>query len=103
MNPSLPRLKSAIRWSHRLTVCKPREQVCQVEPFSPPDLVAPKMTQAGAQKQAGLPGREDLGKQLVDGLETVGTRETTVIETGAIGNNSPSRYGASTGIHSNWE
>ena len=73
--------------AHRLTIYNPRDQVCQVEPFSPPDLVVPKMTQAGAQKQAGLPGREDLGKQLVDGLETVGTRETTVIETGAIGNN----------------
>src|SRR5260370_12709825 len=32
---------------------------------------------------------EDLGKQAVGGLETLGTRETTVIPAGTIGNNSP--------------
>jgi hypothetical protein len=32
---------------------------------------------------------EDLGKQSIAGLDTVGKRETTVIETGAIGNDSP--------------
>jgi len=31
----------------------------------------------------------DLGKQSVGGLETVGTRETTIIPAGTIGNNSP--------------
>lgn len=35
------------------------------------------------------PTEEDLGKQSISGLETVGTRETTVIPTGQIGNNSP--------------
>lgn len=37
----------------------------------------------------GAPAEEDLGKQSISGLETVGTRETTVIPTGQIGNNSP--------------
>jgi hypothetical protein len=32
---------------------------------------------------------EDLGKQSIGGLGTVGTRETTVIPAGTIGNNSP--------------
>jgi hypothetical protein len=32
---------------------------------------------------------EDLGKQSISGVETVGTRETAVIETGAIGNDTP--------------
>jgi len=31
----------------------------------------------------------DLGKQSVAGLETVGTRETTIIPAGTVGNNSP--------------
>ena len=37
----------------------------------------------------GFPIREDLGKQSLAGLDTVGTRETTVIEAGAIGNDNP--------------
>ncbi|OLB36135.1 MAG: hypothetical protein AUH11_12240 [Acidobacteria bacterium 13_2_20CM_57_17] len=32
---------------------------------------------------------EDIGKQSIGGIETVGTRETTVIPAGTIGNNSP--------------
>jgi hypothetical protein len=32
---------------------------------------------------------EDLGKQSIGGLETAGTRETTVIPANTIGNNSP--------------
>jgi hypothetical protein len=32
---------------------------------------------------------EDLGKQSIGRLETVGTRETTIIPAGTIGNNSP--------------
>lgn len=32
---------------------------------------------------------EDLGKQSISGIETVGTRETVVIAAGQIGNDSP--------------
>jgi hypothetical protein len=32
---------------------------------------------------------QDLGKQSIGGLETVGTLETTIIPAGTIGNNSP--------------
>jgi len=74
--------------THRLTICIPREQVCQVEEFEAPEFVPPPAA-AAKHMQPGAPRLEDLGKQLVEGLETVGTRETTVIETGAIGNNSP--------------
>ena len=74
--------------SHQLYICVPRERVCQVEFFSAPQFVPPAGGFASA-KQPGSPGREDLGKQFVSGLETLGTRETTVIEAGAIGNDSP--------------
>jgi hypothetical protein len=75
--------------SHQLYICVPRERVCQVEFFSAPQFVPPAMGPASAAKQPGSPGREDLGKQFVSGLETLGTRETNVIEAGAIGNDSP--------------
>lgn len=74
--------------SHELYICVPHERVCQLEEFSAPDFV--RTPSAGtAPKQPGAPSEENLGKQSLSGLETVGTRETTVIPTGAIGNNSP--------------
>jgi hypothetical protein len=74
--------------SHELYICVPSERVCQLEKFFPPD--SPRSA-AGrtVRKEPGPPGLEDLGKQSVGGLETVGTREMMVIPTGAIGNNSP--------------
>ena len=75
--------------SHQLYICVPRERVCQVEFFSAPQFVPPAVGPASAARQPDSPGREDLGKQFVSGLETLGTRETTVIEAGAIGNDSP--------------
>jgi hypothetical protein len=74
--------------SHQLYICVPRERVCQVEFFSAPQFVPPAVGSASA-KQPRSPGREDLGKQFVGGLETLGIRETNVIEAGAIGNDSP--------------
>ena len=74
--------------SHELYICVPSERVCQLELFSPPD--SPRSAAAGAvRKEPGSPGLEALGRQSIGGLETVGTRETMVIPTGAIGNNSP--------------
>ena len=70
--------------AHELFICMPREQVCQVEGFDVPAFQAPKT--AAANRGANL---QDLGKQLVGGVETLGTRETEVIETGKIGNDSP--------------
>jgi hypothetical protein len=71
--------------SHELYICVPSERVCQLEQFSPPD----SPHSAAVHRGPGSPGLEDLGKRSIGGLETVGTRETTVIPTGAIGNNSP--------------
>jgi hypothetical protein len=73
--------------SHKLYICVPQEFVCQLEVFSPPE--GPDFEAAQAAKPLGSAGTEDLGKQLIGGLETVGERETLLIETGAIGNDRP--------------
>lgn len=73
---------------HRLYICVPRERVCQLEQFSAPDF-APPPTAGTAANQPGGPSREDLGKQSVGGVEAIGTLEKAVIESGAVGNDSP--------------
>jgi hypothetical protein len=70
--------------AHELFICVPKEEVCQVEDFDAPAFQAPKT--AAARGTANL---QDLGKQSVGDVETLGTRETVVIEAGKIGNDSP--------------
>ena len=74
--------------AHELYICVPIEGVCQVELFSAPAFVPPPIT-ASAPREPGSPNLEYLGEQSIGGLETVGVRETAVIKTDAIGNNSP--------------
>jgi hypothetical protein len=74
--------------AHELYICVPHERVCRLELFSP----AESRRQAAAGKdrmEQSSSGSEDLGRQSIGGLETVGTRETSVIPAGTIGNNSP--------------
>ncbi len=72
--------------SQELYICVPHELVCQVE-LLPPS--APASSPSTVRKESGSLGMESLGKRLVGGLETVGSRETVVIQTGAIGNDRP--------------
>ena len=72
--------------SHEQYICVPREQVCRLQRFFAP---VPASTQIADTPKAQAPGDEFLGKQTIEGLETIGSRETHLIETGAIGNNSP--------------
>lgn len=74
--------------SHMLYICVPRERVCQLEEFSAPEF-APPAAPGTVPSHPGGPEWEDLGKQSISGLETVGMRETIVIPAGTIGNNSP--------------
>jgi hypothetical protein len=71
--------------SREFYVCLPREQACRLHEFSRPDFAPPLPVPAGAKGSTV----EDLGKQSIGGLETLGARETEVIPTGAVGNNSP--------------
>lgn len=74
--------------SHEQYICVPREQVCRLQQFFARYFVASPAADT-ARNQSTTPGQEFLGKQTIEGLETIGTRETTLIETGAVGNNSP--------------
>lgn len=68
-----------------LYICIPSEHVCQLEVLALPEGSDPSLL---GKKPAG-PGLEELGKQTILGLETIGTRQVRVIETGAVGNNQP--------------
>jgi hypothetical protein len=75
--------------AHKLYICVPRERVCQLEEFSAPDFAPPAAVGNIAANQPGGPSREDLGQQSIGGLQVTGTLESAVIESGAIGNDSP--------------
>jgi hypothetical protein len=70
--------------AHKLYICKPDEHVCQLESYSPPLFAGTPSAIKLTEKMS----REDLGKQFIGGLEAAGTRETTVVEPGVIGNDS---------------
>ena len=70
---------------HQLFICVPPEQVCQLEQFAPPEGPDPRKSVP----QLSGPGMEKLGQQTIQGVETVGVRQLTVIETGSIGNDRP--------------
>ena len=75
--------------THELYICMPYGRTCQVEVFSPPESSVNTAPGKAHMAQSSSPESEDLGRQSIGGLETVGTRETTVIPAGTIGNNSP--------------
>lgn len=73
--------------AHELFICVPKEGVCQLEQFTAPNFQPPRS--AGDARHEGSMNLQDLGRQSISGIETVGTRETVVIEAGKIGNDSP--------------
>lgn len=72
----------------QIYICQTAERVCRLREFSP--KAGPEFAVVAPSK-VGTPGLtvENLGKQTLAGLETVGTRETHVVETAAIGNDAP--------------
>jgi len=86
--PALRQIEISDPVAHEFYVCKTQERVCRLQPFSRPESAGFAAPGSG-RGQAGSAGTEDLGKQSIGGLETVGSRETTVIPTGTMGNNSP--------------
>ena len=74
--------------AHELFICVPKEQVCQVETFTAPAFQPPR-TAVDSKGRAGESALQDLGRQSINGVETVGTKETVVIESGKTGNDSP--------------
>ena len=74
--------------THQRYVCRPAERVCCLELFFDPNFVSSPAAAASPGKP-GAPGVENLGTQTIAGLETIGTRETNLIETATIGNEAP--------------
>lgn len=74
--------------THELYVCKPAERVCRIEQFFPASF-ANSLEGVALEADAAAGGVENLGTQIISGLETVGSRETRVIGAAAIGNESP--------------
>lgn len=66
-------------------ICIPSEKTCQLEFRQPPPMAVQPM--GGTNKVD--PSTQPLGNRTIGGIETVGTRETIVIPTGEIGNDSP--------------
>jgi hypothetical protein len=86
--PTVRQIEISDPVAHEFYVCKTQERVCRLQPFSRAEF-ASFVGPGSGRGQGGSAGSEDLGKQSVGGLETVGTLETTVIPSGTMGNNSP--------------
>jgi hypothetical protein len=74
--------------SHERYVCRTAVHVCRLEQFFAPNFSVSR-TAAPSPGPSGAPTIENLGTQNVSGLETIGTRETTLVETQTIGNEAP--------------
>jgi hypothetical protein len=71
------------------TTCWPSSHICQITGFFQ-DAFDPPPVPAGRQPDGkSFLTRVDLGQDQVAGVEAVGTRETTTIGTGAMGNDRP--------------
>jgi hypothetical protein len=77
--------------THEQYVCRPAERVCRLRQFFG-SLVEPSSGGPATQVRAGSGPSftvENLGAQTIAGLETVGSRETHLLESGALGNEAP--------------
>lgn len=74
--------------AHERYVCRPAEHVCRLEQFFDSNFAHSPAAVSSAGKP-GAPGVENLGTQTIAGLETIGTRETNLVETATIGNDAP--------------
>jgi len=68
-------------------ICRVAERVCRLEQFVAYEFKS--KAAAGASTTPGAAGVENLGTQNVSGLETIGSRETHLIETATYGNEAP--------------
>jgi hypothetical protein len=73
---------------HELYICFPGQRVCRLQNYYAP--VEFNLAQPGElTNRKGKLTREDLGKNTLEGLEVVGTRETVTFDANAFGNNHP--------------
>ena len=86
--PQVWRLEISDPSAHKKYFCAVQQQTCEVFAYASPPAV---VQSSGGQVPAGKGNftRESLGTSLLNGVEAVGTRETTVLNTGVIGNDRP--------------
>lgn len=74
--------------SHQKYFCELQRRVCRVGPYAAPTSF--NLQPAGPlPAQRGNLTRESLGKNFINGVEADGTRETTVLNAGTVGNDRP--------------
>lgn len=70
---------------HERYVCRPQEKVCYVSGYNEPPSVS--LVPTGPMPSGkGSIERDDLGRQTIDGVDVIGSREITTINAGAVGN-----------------
>jgi len=83
--PDLQRIEISDSKAHTKYFCRPDTHECILRDYSAPQTASQQ--QLGEQDDDfGALTREDLGKNFVNGVEAVGTRETRTVNAGAIGN-----------------
>jgi hypothetical protein len=83
--PDLLRTEISDPVKHQKYFCRVATKTCTLEDYVGPDVASAQPV--GTQEDDyGTLTREDLGKNYVDGVETIGTRETRTLNAGAIGN-----------------
>ena len=72
--------------AHTITTCQPAARACQVQDYFGRVVALPPTSPGALEGGKGSLTRLDLGSDLVSGVETIGTRETTTLDAGSIGN-----------------
>jgi hypothetical protein len=97
--PKYGKVKSQMNWIqiadpklHTLYSCSPFRHICELETYDPTNELAAAEPRKPIPNGAVVQDRltvEDLGTKQIAGIETVGRRETTSIDLGAMGNDQP--------------
>jgi hypothetical protein len=72
--------------THEIYLCHPIQRTCELRGYYGPTSPAPLISAGPLDGGKAFLTRAPLGNDSVSGLETVGTRETTTLNAGAIGN-----------------
>ncbi len=75
--------------AHMLITCHPSDQTCTISSYLRTHSSAHVIPTGSYADGTGYLAREALGDKIVNGVETVGTRETSTVNASAFGNNHP--------------
>jgi hypothetical protein len=80
------RLEYADPSTHTVYYCEPMRRTCEIFDYFPRVAPAPLIPAGRLKSGVGFLTRTELGNDTMNGVEVVGTRETTTISPGTIGN-----------------